>query len=170
VLSFRLTWETARPVAFDSLQLKATEKNYPTHKKELLAIVSALKKWRADLLGTHFYVYTDHRTLENFDKKHDLSRRQLCWQEFLSQYDCTITYIQGEDNVVADALSRLPPHAFPDEYSEEFNAPPQPSFSDAMLCSLTLATLTVNAVLGIHTDPNLIYTIKKGYHTDKFCK
>jgi len=29
----------------------------------------------------------------------------LQWQEFLSQYDMTITYIRGEDNTVADALS-----------------------------------------------------------------
>lgn len=90
------------------MQLKGAEKNYPVHEKELLAIIRALKKWRADLLGTHFYVYTDHRTLENFDTQKDLSRRQLRWQEFISQYDMTITYIRGEDNTVADALSRLP--------------------------------------------------------------
>jgi RNase H-like domain found in reverse transcriptase/Reverse transcriptase (RNA-dependent DNA polymerase) len=59
-LSFGPTWETAHPVAFDSLQLKAAEKNYPVHEKELLAIIRALNKWRSDLLGTHFYVYTDH--------------------------------------------------------------------------------------------------------------
>ena len=38
VLSFGPTWEMARPVAFDSLQLNAAEQNYPVHKKELLAI------------------------------------------------------------------------------------------------------------------------------------
>lgn len=114
-LSFGPTWETARPVAFDSMQLKGAEKNYPVHEKELLAIIRALKKWRSDLLGAEFYVYTDHRTLENFDSQKDLSRRQLRWQEFLSQYDMTITYIRGEDNTVADALSRLPPNTFLDE-------------------------------------------------------
>lgn len=92
-LSFGPTWESARPVTFDSMQLKPAEKNYPVHEKELLAIIRALKKWRSDLLSTHFFVYTDHRTLENFDSQKDLSRRQLCWQEFMSQYDLTITYI-----------------------------------------------------------------------------
>jgi len=38
-LSFGQTWETARPVAFDSMQLKDAEKNYPVHEKELLAII-----------------------------------------------------------------------------------------------------------------------------------
>ena len=60
VLSFGLTWEKACPVAFDSMQLHGAEKNYPVHKKELLAIICALKKWRADLLGGPIYVYTDH--------------------------------------------------------------------------------------------------------------
>jgi RNase H-like domain found in reverse transcriptase len=32
-------WELVRPVAFDSMQLKGPEKNYPIHKKELLAII-----------------------------------------------------------------------------------------------------------------------------------
>jgi hypothetical protein len=106
-LSFGPTWERlSRPVAFNSMQLKGAEKNYPVHEKELLAIIRALKKWHSDLLGTHFYVYTDHRTLKNFDAQKDLSHHQLRWQEFLSQYDVTITYIRGEDNTVTDALSQ----------------------------------------------------------------
>jgi hypothetical protein len=73
-LSYGETWETARPVAYNSIQLKAAEKNYPVHEKELLAIIRALKKWCSDLLGIPIYVYTDHRTLENFDTQRDLSR------------------------------------------------------------------------------------------------
>src|SRR5271156_1770583 len=76
VLSFGDTWETARPVAFDSSTFKGAELNYPVHEKELLVIIRALKKWRSDLLGCSFFVYTDHKTLENFAKQKDLSRRQ----------------------------------------------------------------------------------------------
>jgi len=43
-LSFGPTWELARPVAFDSMQLKGAERNYPVHEKEMLVIVRALKK------------------------------------------------------------------------------------------------------------------------------
>jgi len=39
VLSYGPTWETARPVAFDSMALKAAQLNYPVHEKELLAII-----------------------------------------------------------------------------------------------------------------------------------
>jgi hypothetical protein len=53
--------------------------------------------------------------LENFDTQKDLSRQQLCWQEFMSQYDMTITYIHGEDNTVSGALSHLLLNCFPEE-------------------------------------------------------
>jgi hypothetical protein len=155
-LSFGPTWETARPVAFDSMQLKGAEKNYPVHEKELLAIIRALKRWRSDLLGTEFVVYTDHRTLENFDTQRDLSRRQLRWQEFLSQYDFCITYIRGEDNTVADALSRLPPRTFPDEFDD--NDAPHSVWGSS-----------VNAVLSVTTDASVLQQIKSGYTSDSFC-
>ena len=150
-LSFGRTWEMARPITFDSMQPKAAEKNYPVHEKELLAIICALHKWQSDFLGTHFYVYTDHRTLENFDTQKDLSCRQLRWQEFLSQYNMTVTYIHGEDNTVADALSCLPPNCFPDEMTKS-----TPS--------------SINAVLHITSNCTILDMIKAGYLEDKFCK
>lgn len=109
ILLYGPTRETARPVAYDSMQMSSAELNYPVHEKELLAIVRALKKWRLDLLGVPFTIYTDHKTLQNFTTQQNLSRRQARWQEFLGQYDHTIIYIPGEDNTAADALSRLPP-------------------------------------------------------------
>jgi hypothetical protein len=152
VLSFGRTWETARPVAYNSMQLKAAEKNYPIHKKELLAIVRALKKWRSDLLGSPIYVYTDHKTLENFDSQTDLSRRQLRWQEFLSQYEINMIYIPGPDNTVADALSRLPANP------TEMDLPPYQSWKT-----------TVASILSIATDQKVLDAIKCGYASDDYC-
>ena len=93
VLSFGETWETARPVAYDSYRLNSAEKNYPVHEKELLAIVKALKKWRTSLLGIHFQVFTDHRTLEYFQSQKEMSRRQMRWSMYLADFDYDITYI-----------------------------------------------------------------------------
>jgi hypothetical protein len=42
VLSFGPTYETARPVAYDSRAFKGAELNYPIHEKELLTIICAL--------------------------------------------------------------------------------------------------------------------------------
>ena len=128
------------------------QRKYPTHEQELLAIIWALSKWRVDLLGSHINIYTDHWMLKNFDLQHDLSRHQCRWQEFLSQYDYTITYIKGEDNTVADAMSRLPDDATVDN-------PLPTDLNDILLA----------AMLSIAPDDSLIKTIKAGYDLDPFC-
>ena len=74
VLSFRKTWESARPVAYNSYQLNDAEKNYPVHEKELLAIIKSLKKWRSYLLRARFEIYTDHQTLKYFQSQKEMSR------------------------------------------------------------------------------------------------
>ena len=143
-LSFGGTWETARPVAWDSVQLSQAEKNYPTQEKEMLTIVRALKKFCADLLGTRFTVDTDHRTLECFQGQRDLSRRQARWQEFLAEYDFEIAYVKGSDNTVADLLLRMP-----EEGEGTFG--------------------TTAAVLNISMDPKMSEDIRVGYESDAFC-
>jgi RNase H-like domain found in reverse transcriptase len=92
-------------VAFDSTTFKGAKLDYPVHEKELLAIIHVLKKWQTDLVGSPFFIFTDHKTLENFNTQKDLSRRQAQWMEFLLQYDAHLVYIQGKQNCVADALS-----------------------------------------------------------------
>jgi hypothetical protein len=101
VLSFSVTWETAQPITFNSKTLKDAKLNYPTHEKELLAILHAIRKWKVDLLGSPFLVYTDHKTLLSFHIQHDLSRQQAHWMEELAIYDCKFVYIKGSDNTVS---------------------------------------------------------------------
>jgi hypothetical protein len=158
MLSFGPTWEMAHPVAFDSMQLKDAEKNYPVHEKELLAIIRALKKWQTDLLGMEFIVYTDHRTLENFNTQKDLSHCQLRWQVFMSQYDFSIVYIPGETNTVADALSRLPLNVFLDEHQSSL----QPH-------AIWSSPRAVSSVLSLSADTSILEDIIAGYQSDNFC-
>ncbi|THG93879.1 hypothetical protein EW026_g7472 [Hermanssonia centrifuga] len=123
VLSYGETPETARP---------------------LLAIVCALRKWRVDLLGIPFTIFSDHRTLENFTEQKHLSRRQARWQEFMSQYDYTITYIAGADNAPADAMSRKPSITPP-------------------------AAVAATSALEIRCDSAWISSVKAGYALDSWC-
>ena len=153
VLSFGPTWEMARPVTFDPMQLKGAEKNYLVHEKELLAIVRALKKWCLYLLGSEIVVYTNHHMLENFDTQKDLSHHQLHWQELMLQFDMQIVYIKGEDNCVADVLSQLPlteVEQTPD-YHEVWANP------------------SVNTILTLTTNDAVLADILAGYKTDPFC-
>jgi hypothetical protein len=166
VLSFGETWETARPVAFDSYQLNAAERNYPVHEKELLAIVKALKKWRSSLLNVHFKIMTDHRTLEYFQAQKDMSRRQSRWSMYMADFDYDINYVKGEENSVADALSRLP-H---DEEKTEMT----PLVAAVLLSQTHLPRrdcIPIAAgMLKISADQEFLRRITAAYDTDDFTK
>ena len=56
--------QEGRVVAYASRQLRPHEVNYPTHDLELAAVVFALKIWRHYLYGTHFEVFSDHKSLK----------------------------------------------------------------------------------------------------------
>ena len=97
-----------QPIAFMSKKLTGAESRYPVHEQELLAIITALTTWRHYLSGTStpVRVRTDHKSLIHFQTQPMLSGRQTRWLETLADYDYTIEYVKGEDNEVADALSR----------------------------------------------------------------
>ncbi|WMV09011.1 hypothetical protein MTR67_002396 [Solanum verrucosum] len=84
------------------------EKNYPTHDLELAAVVFALKIWRHYLYGVHVDMFTDHKGLHQYVFTHkELNLRQRIWLDFLKDYDMSVHYHLGKENVVEDALSRL---------------------------------------------------------------
>jgi len=191
VLSFGPSWETARPVAFDSMTFKNAELNYLVHEKELLVVIRALTKWHVDLLGSPFFIYTDHKTLKNFNAQKDLSRYQARWMEFMLQFNAKIVYIKGKENTVADALSCLPS---PDTLAQAENAARHPyTFCDdnedtpniasvvmLNLCGpwesathLSLRTAVIPpicAMLEITTDKLFLDSVRKGYTSDAWCK
>lgn len=97
------------PVAFFSETLQGSELNYSIHDKELMAVVQALKHWRAELVGLQrprFTILTDHGSLEYFSQKRHLNLRQAHWAELLAEYHCILSYRPGTQNAAADALSR----------------------------------------------------------------
>ena len=98
--------QSERVVAYGSHQLKNHEQNYPTHDMELAAIVFVLKIWRHYLYGKQFEVYSDHKSIRYIFTQWDLNMRQRRWMEFLEDYDFTLHYHLGKENVVVDALNR----------------------------------------------------------------
>ena len=95
-----------RPIAFLSKKMSPAERRYPVHEQELLAILNALKAWRHYLGGRHFTVLTDHQSLQYVETSAMATPRQMRWAAWLSEFDFSIRYGRGKDNVAADALSR----------------------------------------------------------------
>ena len=95
------------PVAYESRKMNSAEMNYPTHERELLAVIHALRTWRHYLAGQKFSVVTDHYSLQYLKTQPQLSKRQARWLDFIAEFDFNIVHKPGKSNVVADALSRL---------------------------------------------------------------
>lgn len=86
------------------------EHNYDVHDKELLAIITALKEWRAELISLQreerFEILSDHLALQYFMTTKRLTSRQARWCELLHQSYFIIKHRPGKENTLADALTR----------------------------------------------------------------
>ncbi|KAL0437778.1 UNVERIFIED_CONTAM: hypothetical protein Sradi_0485700 [Sesamum radiatum] len=82
-------------IYYVSRMLDGAQSNYTTTKKELLAIVFALEKFRPYLLGTKVIVYSDHAALKYLLSKKDAKPRLLRWILLLQEFDLTIKDKKG---------------------------------------------------------------------------
>ena len=97
--------QNGKPVAYFSRKFNQTQYRYTTAEKELLAIVETLKTYRQVLLGQEIRIYTDHKNLTypSTDFASDrISRQRLVIEE----YGVELVYVPGDNNIVADTLSR----------------------------------------------------------------
>ncbi|KAI4882775.1 hypothetical protein NFI96_009166 [Prochilodus magdalenae] len=99
--------ERLRPVAFASHKLSSSEKNYPVHQLEFLALKWAVvDKFHDYLYGASFTVRTDNNPLTYVLTTAKLNATGHRWLAALSAYNFTIQYRPGCYNINADALSR----------------------------------------------------------------
>ena len=103
--------QNGRPVAFFSRSLRPNEIHHHPVEKEACAIVESLLSWKHYLVGRHFKLITDQRSVAYmYDKrrrtkiKNDKIAR---WRVDLSCFQYDVVYRPGEENVGADALSRV---------------------------------------------------------------
>ena len=90
-------------IAMVARKLKKFEINYSTPKKEILAIIFCLKKFTNYLMGYKFTIFSDNQSL-SLNLPSNLNSN---WKDILSQFRFSILHINGADNFIADALSRL---------------------------------------------------------------
>ncbi|KAL7866135.1 hypothetical protein SRHO_G00113820 [Serrasalmus rhombeus] len=98
-----------RPVAFISRSLSPSEKRYPAHKLEFLALKWAVvDKLHDYLYGVPFEVRTDNNPLTYIMTSAKLDATGHRWLSALSTYTFGLKYRPGRKNVDADSLSRRP--------------------------------------------------------------
>ena len=96
------------PVAYASRSLQPNEKNYPISELETLAIVWAVKYFRAYLLGHPCTVLTDHAACVSLLNTPRPSAKLARWAMAIQEMDLMIKHRSGRSNAGADALSRHP--------------------------------------------------------------
>lgn len=99
--------QEGHPLCYASRTLNNHETKYSTIEKELLAIVWATKYFRPYLYGTKFTIKTDHRPLVWLSSLKEPNAKLQRWRIRLNEYDFSIEYVKGKENVVADFLSRI---------------------------------------------------------------
>ena len=109
----QLHQESWRPVAFWSRKLRDPETRYSATDRKWLAVVEAVpKRWRGLLEDKAFTVLSDYAALcsKLCKASHDpsLNDRQARWVAAVMPFAFEFSYLKGEHNVVANALSRCP--------------------------------------------------------------
>lgn len=99
-----------RPLGYFSKKLTPAQSRYSTYDRELLAIFAGVRHFRRMFEGRQLTIYTDHKPLVHaFEKVGSNSEtprrtRQLL---FVSEFTTDIRHVSGDNNVVADTLSRV---------------------------------------------------------------
>ena len=118
--------QNGNPIAFFSRKLTPSQRKYTTILKELLSIVETLSEFRSLLKGNEIRVHTDHRNL-TFNTLN--TERVLTWRLLLEDFNPTIIYNPGVNNIEADFLSRYPlEEASPEPSDDDSNKQMNQSF------------------------------------------
>jgi len=94
------------PLAFFSRKMCNHMQQSFVYVRELFAITEAVKKWRQYLIGRHFHILTDQKSLKELLIQTIQTLEQHKWMAKLQGFSFDIHYKPGKTNLVADALSR----------------------------------------------------------------
>jgi len=93
------------PIICASKKLNPTQQRWSATKRELYALMWAMKRFRHYLLGHHFIARVDHKPLVAMMKNRSTILTEG-WIETIMEYNFTTEYIPGDTNQMADSLSR----------------------------------------------------------------
>ena len=97
-----------KAIAHYSRTLSISERNWDATHLELAAIVWSLRNFHVYVFNAKLVIHSDHKALSYLSEKKTMHSNLLRWAMELQPYLKDIVHIQGEKNLVADALSRIP--------------------------------------------------------------
>jgi len=82
--------------------------NYTVTKKEFLAVIYAINKFRHYITGYPVFLCTDHSAIKYLANKLITNGRVTHWLLLLQEFDITIRDRPGKENLVANFFSQVP--------------------------------------------------------------
>ncbi len=105
VLLQRTADEPDQTVAFFSETLSAAQRKWTLNEKEAYALYRSVREFQNYLRGHPFTAEVDHRNLTFIGTS--TSAKVERWRFRLAEFQMGVRFIPGEENVIADALSRV---------------------------------------------------------------
>ena len=102
--------EDKKPYAiyYINKNLTPAKLNYTVTKKEFLAVIYAINKFKHYITGYPVVLYTDHSAIKYLANKPITNGRVTRWLILLQEFNITIKDRPGKENLVADFLSHVP--------------------------------------------------------------
>lgn len=130
-----------RPLGFYSEKFSQSQQKYSTFGRELTAMKMSVQYFRHMLEGRQFVIFTDHKPLTTALTSNPNSRlpHEDRYLRYISEFTNDIRHISGQNNVTADALSRIEAVTVPSPIDYEQIASEQINDSELqrLLCSHT---------------------------------
>jgi hypothetical protein len=142
-------------IEFLSKRLSNAQQRYSATKRELLAIVYPLMKWRFHLEGRQFTVRSDHRALSFFRTQPILNDMLIGWADIMLNYDFDVEYVPGPSNVIPDALSRLD-YPLPERSSLEEESSGHPGILRRMTTDLNCPVDELKAYASVVLEKDMV--------------
>ena len=142
--------QDGHPIAYFSRQLTSRQQAMSTYAREMFAITEAVKKWCQYLLGRHFTIQTDHRSLRALLHQTIQTPEQQKWLCKLVGFDFDIEYKPGTFNGPVDALSRIDRTSWHSLFTE---SRPQPILWDAIRKAYESHPDTLQLLEKVNNDP-----------------
>jgi len=97
-----------RVLSYGSRSLSSAEKNYSITRKELLAVIFGLKRFRQYLIERKFVIRTDHSALQWLRRTPESIAQAGRWLTLMKEFQFEVQHRPGTKHQNADALSRQP--------------------------------------------------------------